>query len=1107
MARTKGEPSKVYCARVKADIFEPVERIKQSGVRVSELIREGLRKEISARSGFEKQAVKELQRASSPAEVVEIAAALVEAAETPKEEAFVEKAATAALDAVSSAPRPAKAPLQLTAAKYRNFSEEVLGELRQAKNLDDYRATSDRLAKEAKRLGSTALKAYYVAQREARGELDEALRLKREQAKQIAKLQKAQAKAAKPKKTPAPKKPKAPKAPKAKPAPKPKAEKKPKPAPKPKQLPAAKPEKKKSPESSALSLAVSQESPADVARAERILRDFIKTKEARGFADVRDEFKARDLAVDFIKLGSEYHPDQTPIELREIANRHSALSVMWFDKNERAQGLWHRALYFGWDMLADAKERAPRRKNSGDELPKLKASKEERERAKNLKLYAQDMTKETDNGLMFERDRQEAKLQRAQREGNTSGVVLQRQMVEVIGAELSKRAAAVALVAINRAGTISELEAARDEALKYPGKATEKILPAYDKKRAALLKKEKSVEASRQAMSEGRKARAEAIERRAKKKTEVVEVTLKDLPRPPGQELVHVFTKGNEGAIQYMLPKGLGARELLRQVSEKSGLKLFSRGSKGPTEIQTDAGIWKRPGGGVLVNNKGELFPDVAFRSWETIEREELQNEEQTKAETARATTPDDFIQQIYTKLGRAPKTIKELYKASALISFNVTKEQRKAFQDAINSERQRIKTKPPKEKKASGENCSTATAPLMLGSKTSAGLEKVPARYCLVDVYDLKASNKPLSGFGYTEGYPRDAQERDYFHDKNEQLKVLEIARQFEPALVFNGNPGAIDGMPVVNQDGIVLGGNGRTMAAMIAYSEGDQAQKIRDYLKDNAKLFGFTARQIAKVPYPFLVRRIQTSGEPEELAAWSRRLNETLSQQLDKTALAVSRAKFLPASVLQAMKIPDDMSVGAWLSSMDSKPFVEGLKSVGIIDARNFKLFIDPQNGLLTADGRDVIVDLIVAVLIPDAQLLKSLGPGVTATIARGAPYLAELRTWVNSPYNVSGQLFQALEAFVDWRSKDMSIMSYIGQGSLLGAQRSKMVNLWLKIVHDLAASPVRFMKVCRAYAQEARGPANGQVALFSAESRTPFQMLQAAAAAEGVTDLKAI
>lgn len=582
------------------------------------------------------------------------------------------------------------------------------------------------------------------------------------------------------------------------------------------------------------------------------------------------------------------------------------------------------------------------------------------------------------------------------------------------------------------------------------------------------------------------------------------------------------------------MPAGLPILKLIDQASEKLGVKLRNRGSKGVTEVQTDAGIWKRDKqtkhgrGAVFFNAAGELARDVRFETWEEADRKadekaaeflKPKTKEERERNKIKAELSKRAAKEAATKIARAT-TLAELEAArdvalehpgsateKILPAYDKKRAELLKKEKRAETSRQTMKEAQELRAQKNGENCSTTTAPLMLGSKTSAGLEKVPARYCLVDVYSLQTSNRPLSGFGYTQGYPSDAQERDYFSDKNEQLKVMEIARNFEPALVFNGNPGAIDGMPVVNQDGIVLGGNGRTMAAMIAYSEGDNAQKIRDYLKDNAKLFGFSAKQIQKVQFPFLVRRIKTGRDSAELAAWSRRLNETLSQQLDKTALAVSRAKFLPPQVLQALKIPDDMSVGAWLSSNDSKPFVEGLKSVGVIDARNFKLFIDSQTGLLSADGRDVIIDLIVAVLIPDAQLLKALGPGVTATIARGAPYLAEMKAWGANPFNISAAMVEALRAFVDWRTKGAPIVEYIKQAGLFGAQRSKLVNLWLKIVHDLGSSPVRFMKLCRFYVQEARGPAMGQVALFSAETRTPYQILASAAQIEGVTDLSSL
>lgn len=1086
----KSEPTKVLCARVKPDIYEPIYQIRdRDRVKVSELIREGLRGVIVARSPFERAAVKELERAATPAEVEEIAVALVGEAQTKKEEAFIEQAATAALEVVSAA------PLQLESQAAESLRERYARELRKPTSMDAYRRKVQELGAEAKKAGAKAQKVFHEEQRQAREELTEALRLQKLQEKDRAKTLPKRG-PGRPKKEPGPPKEKKPRGrpPKAKKEPTAPKEKKPRGRPK-KAAAEKKPKKPKAPRETIKSVMaplyqqlreMSSERgtppPDELRAAEAQVKNFVDSHEATGFSNIGLERKAADLGAAYITAAPDlYHPTDSAPDLRRQSLGHADLARYWFDKGDRKTGLWYRALSLGFDKLSDLKENAP---IEGETMPRLKQrpTKEAREHAKRVKEYAARLKNDNDTELIFEHDRITARHQRAINEHATDSAARFADYLAAVHKEMERRG----------------------------------------------LAKKKSPELS------------------------------KNVPVRDEDVDIFVRTKRGEpaGAWKIRLPSNLPIEELITQASEFLGKKLRQRGSKGVFEVQTDAGIWSRPGGGVFYNNKGELFGDVAFKTWEAIEAEE-EKAPPALPEASRGIA--DFVALIHRRLGHAPTSRAEVMNTVTELKPQAkNKDERAALRSAQRDELARInnlqgnlrnhkhftyeallgarsvpeldrivaellanedtpsrrntikhearelrKKLEPREKiHGSGAQCSSEKAPLMLGSKTHAGLEKVPARYCLIDVYELRPSNRPLSGFGYTEGYPRDAQERDYLTDKAEQLKVLEIARNFEPGLVFNANPGAIDGMPVVNQDGLVLGGNGRTMAAQIAYSEGDQAQKIRDYLRDNAKLFGFTAKQIAKVPYPVIVRRIQTSGEPQELAAWSRRLNETLSQQLDKTALAVSRAKFLPPQVLQALKIPDDSSVGVWLASMDSKPFVEGLKSVGVIDARNFKTFIDPQTGLLSADGRDIVIDLIVAVLIPDAQLLKSLGPGVVGTIARGAPYLAEMKAWGASPFNLAPSLVGALQNFVDWRSKNQSIETYINQGSLLGPAMTRAVKVWLQIVVELSASPVRFMRVSRFYVQEARGPAAGQVALFAAESRTPVQILEAAALSENIT-----
>jgi hypothetical protein len=122
-------------------------------------------------------------------------------------------------------------------------------------------------------------------------------------------------------------------------------------------------------------------------------------------------------------------------------------------------------------------------------------------------------------------------------------------------------------------------------------------------------------------------------------------------------------------------------------------------------------------------------------------------------------------------------------------------------------------------------------------------------ARYCLTSADRLIPSHDARRGFVKRDDYPDDVQEREYHRDKREQLKVLSTAQNLIPELIFNGAPGAIDGLPVVTPQGVVLGGNGRTQALQLHYHQGGTA---RDYLLDHAGQFGFSREQSPSWPIP---------------------------------------------------------------------------------------------------------------------------------------------------------------------------------------------------------------------------------------------------------------
>ena len=394
--------------------------------------------------------------------------------------------------------------------------------------------------------------------------------------------------------------------------------------------------------------------------------------------------------------------------------------------------------------------------------------------------------------------------------------------------------------------------------------------------------------------------------------------------------------------------------------------------------------------------------------------------------------------------------------------------------------------------------------APLFIGAKGKQGLEKVPARYCLVEIEHLWTSHTPLSGFGARPGYPQEAQERDY-RLTSEQGKVLGIAQQFAPEMVFSTTPGALDGLPVATEDLIVLGGNGRTMATTLVYhgQGGVPADLPKKYLLSHGQEFGFSKKEIEKFKHPMIVRTIRLKdAAPKVLAEWSRKLNAPLSQQLDPTRIAVSRARFLDERALEELRMmEDDESLGEFLSSVRSKDFVNALYASDVITPQNAPEYTSAPYGLLSDKGKTLVQDLLVAVILPDADQIHALGPGPVGTIARAAPYL--LQTNDMGEYNLIQPLRLALKDRLAMKATNNPLSNFLRQENLLSGGRnspkSSLAELLLLIFVALETSPVKFLRVVRQYVALTKVPGSGQGGLFAAEVYTPYAALRQAAKGE--------
>ncbi|GAA0319191.1 hypothetical protein [Psychrobacter aestuarii] len=156
-------------------------------------------------------------------------------------------------------------------------------------------------------------------------------------------------------------------------------------------------------------------------------------------------------------------------------------------------------------------------------------------------------------------------------------------------------------------------------------------------------------------------------------------------------------------------------------------------------------------------------------------------------------------------------------------------------------------------------ESVASPIQPITTGKTNNAktvGGNKIASTFALVEANSLIASHN-ASG-AENPNYPQELQPRD--RSRSESIAwVQKMAKSLDPESL--GRTRRVDaGAPIVSDDLVVESGNGRTIAIKLAYQNGD-AEEYREYLSDNAAMFGFSAEQVAKYKHPVLVRIRKTA------------------------------------------------------------------------------------------------------------------------------------------------------------------------------------------------------------------------------------------------------
>jgi len=261
---------------------------------------------------------------------------------------------------------------------------------------------------------------------------------------------------------------------------------------------------------------------------------------------------------------------------------------------------------------------------------------------------------------------------------------------------------------------------------------------------------------------------------------------------------------------------------------------------------------------------------------------------------------------------------------------------------------------------------------------------------------------------------YPEGLQERAYHRDKAEQDKVRRNAKRMKPAFLVNTNPDALNGPPIMTSEGIVLGGNSRTMSMQRVYAElPEKAAELREYLKENLVQVGLQPQDMEGMKNPILVRVVDTTGHDTKVLV--RQMNESFIQGMDPRTLQVAMGRRLDEDTISVLA--DSMKQGetlrAFLDNKRSRPFLDALSKAGIVDSRNVAQYVKKATGLLNDDGKRLVERILVGRVVGDPDLLSNTGDRVVGSVAGAIPYMLQAES-VGSGYSLRKELTQAMHAF---------------------------------------------------------------------------------------------
>lgn len=344
------------------------------------------------------------------------------------------------------------------------------------------------------------------------------------------------------------------------------------------------------------------------------------------------------------------------------------------------------------------------------------------------------------------------------------------------------------------------------------------------------------------------------------------------------------------------------------------------------------------------------------------------------------------------------------------------------------------------------------------------------------------------------TDGFPMDANDnsvndRDYERDHDAQEHTQSIARQYDQR--------ALQSVPVVSNDGVVLSGNGRTMAGQLAARDNTDGAYV-DYLKEYAPKFGFTAEQVEAMRHP-RVSFVPYEAMPYTAETFAK-FNQQEMKSQNKTEQAVKLGKTVSDDSFKGIvrTINGYDTLGDFYNDAQaSLGAVYDLHNAGVVPQAQLAEMVDGVRGQekLSAVGREFLENMLIGKAFEsDPEVVRML----TAESAMRQTVITALGEIVDNialggDWSLQGELADAVKLCFDARqggAKYGEIVSTYARQGVLFADPDELQTVadfnnatMLMLADVLNDKRVTLLKTTlQLYNNNARQSAMGQTDLFA-------------------------